>query len=87
MNPLTFSEYTKKYGNLFLLWVAIGYLYTELNSYKTELKEVRMELYNCMELRVQTQSKNIISQPERILFTLPNKQRYGIERTKESVES
>lgn len=86
MNPLTFSEYTKKYGNLFLMWVAIGYLYTELNSYKTELKEVRMDLYNCMELRAQGQRVSIFETPEKIYFDLPKRKKYGVKGNKSTLE-
>lgn len=86
MNPLTFSEYTKKYGNIFLMWVAIGFLYTELNSYKAELKEVRMELYNCMELRAQSQKVSIFESPQKIYFDLPKKKKYAIKGTKNTLE-
>lgn len=87
MNPVTFSEYSKKYGNIFLMWCAIGYLYTQLSEYKSELKEVREELYNCMELRAQ-QSKvhSIFYKHDTIYFDIPKKTRYGIKGNNKSLE-
>ena len=85
-NPLTFAEYTKKYGNTFLLWCAIFFLYTELSSYKDELKEVQGKLYNCLEVRANTAKLHYNLKINRTFAVLPNKNKYVIKGSKKSLE-
>lgn len=86
MTPITLAEYTKKYGNTFLLWVAITFLYTELTSYKSELKEVQGKLYNCLEVKSQISKYKVTFDEEKTYFDKPKKTRYGIKGNHQSFE-
>lgn len=84
MNPVTLSEYTKKYGNTFLLWCAIAFLYSEMNSYKTELKIVQEKLYNCLSVNSSVAKQSI--KEIKYYAIIPNKERYVIKRSQEPLE-
>ena len=76
MNPLLFAEYTKKHGTSFLLICAIFWLNNRLSN-------VESKLYDCLEDKVQLQSKNIhteLYEYTPIYATLPDKKKYGTNR-------
>lgn len=88
MDPIKMTEFTKKYGSMFLMWCAIAFLYTELSSTKKDLAEVQSKLYSCLEIRANTsQHLNTNQQiPERFLADLPKKLKYEIEGIEKQME-
>ena len=86
MTPDKLTELTKKYGNTFLLWCAIVFLYNEVNSYKDELKEVQSKLYSCLEIRANTSKVYYNINPEVNEAIIPNKKRYVFKRNKKALE-
>ena len=88
MDPIKMTEFTKKYGSMFLMWCAIAFLYTELSSTKKDLAEVQSKLYSCLEIRANT-SKNLNTNqqiPERCLADLPKKLKYAIKGIEKQME-
>lgn len=88
MDPIKMTEFTKKYGSMFLMWCAIAFLYTELSSTKEDLAEVQSKLYSCLEIRANT-SKNLNTNqqiPDRYLADLPKKLKYEIEGIQKQME-
>ena len=88
MDPIKMSEFTKKYGSMFLMWCAIAFLYTELSSTKKDLAEVQSKLYSCLEIRANTSHNLNTNQhmPERLLADLPKKLKYEIEGIEKQME-
>jgi hypothetical protein len=86
MTPDKLTELTKKYGSTFLLWCAIAFLYSEVKSYKDELKEVQAKLYSCLEIRANTSRVNYDINPDIKEAVLRNKKRYVYKRGKKALE-
>jgi hypothetical protein len=88
MDPIKFTELTKKYGSTFLMWCAIAFLYSELTSTKSDLKEVQMKLYTCLEIRANV-SKHVNENVDDIIrhyACIPKKQKYALKGIKKEME-
>lgn len=88
MDPIKFTELTKKYGSTFLMWCAIAFLYSELRSTKSDLKEVQMKLYSCLEIRANVSHRLHQEQSNMIRHyaCIPKKQKYALKGIKKEME-
>lgn len=88
MDPIKFTELTKKYGSTFLMWCAIAFLYSDLTSTKDDLKEVQMKLYSCLEIRanVSKHVNHLYIDPVENYACIPKKQKYALKGIKKEME-